>query len=71
MAYIMNNTPDYMPPKRLRKLRDALGESQTEFATVVPEYHYVTNMDRLNNENALVIRTDDKGGLSMAVLPLP
>jgi DNA-binding transcriptional regulator YiaG len=28
----MNNSANYMPPKRLRKLRDALGESQTEFA---------------------------------------
>ena len=43
----------------------------TEIAVVVPEYHGVVAMDRLNDQDALVIRTDDKGGLSLAVLALP
>jgi hypothetical protein len=62
---------DKINQKAIWRTKGKASESQTDFATVVPEYHYVTNMDRLNEDNALVIRTDDKGGLSMAVLPLP
>ncbi|HWY88770.1 MAG TPA: hypothetical protein VNX28_18810 [Gemmataceae bacterium] len=45
--------------------------SETERALVVPEYHGVVMMDRLDADRAIVIRTDDKGGFSLAVLPLP
>jgi hypothetical protein len=46
-------------------------ESITDRAVVVPEYHGVVMMDRLDADRALVIRTDDKGGFKLAVLPLP
>jgi hypothetical protein len=46
-------------------------ESVTDRAVVVPEYHGVVMMDRLDADRALVLRTDDKGGFRLAVLPLP
>jgi hypothetical protein len=46
-------------------------ESMTDRAVVVPEFHGVVMMDRLDLDRALVIRTDDKGGFKLAVLPLP
>jgi len=46
-------------------------DNKSEQALVVPEYSGVVMMDRLDNERALVVRTDDKGGFTLAVLPLP
>jgi hypothetical protein len=46
-------------------------EGKTERALVVPEYSGVVMMDRLDNDRAVVIRTDDKGGYTLNVLPLP
>lgn len=43
----------------------------TQRAVVVPEFQGVAMMDRLDADRALVLRSDDKGGLSLAVLPLP
>lgn len=42
-----------------------------ERAQVVEQYHGVVHMDRLDRDRVLAVRTDDKGGLSLAVLPLP
>lgn len=46
-------------------------KSETERAQIVPDYHGVVMMDRLGADRALVIRTDDKGGFKLEVLPLP
>ncbi len=46
-------------------------ESKTERALVVPDFSGVVMMDRLGDDRALVLRTDDKGGFSLAVLQLP
>jgi hypothetical protein len=45
-------------------------ESVTERALIVPEYHGVVMMDRLDTDRALVLRTNDKG-FKLEVLPLP
>jgi hypothetical protein len=46
-------------------------EAKTDRAVIVPEYHGVMLMDKLDNERAAVIRTDDKGGFWLNILPLP
>ncbi|MCI0464034.1 MAG: hypothetical protein L0Z62_44435 [Gemmataceae bacterium] len=43
----------------------------TDRAVVVEPYHGVVHMDRLDEQRALVIRTDDKGNLTLAALALP
>ncbi len=43
----------------------------TDRAQVVAAFHGVTQMDRLDDERALVVRTDDKGNLTMQALALP
>src|SRR5262249_13801861 len=40
-------------------------------AQVMADYHGVVNMSKLDNDNALVLRSNDKGGLSLQVVPLP
>ena len=40
-------------------------------AQVMANFHGVVNMSKLDNANALVIRTNDKGGLNLQVVPLP
>jgi hypothetical protein len=57
--------------KALRRVQGKTLESRTDRATVVDTFHGVTHMDRLDNERALVIRTDDKGAMNLAVLALP
>jgi len=57
--------------KALRRVANKASESKTDRAVIVPEYHGVVMMDRLDAERALVIRTDDKGAFNLAVLPLP
>jgi hypothetical protein len=46
-------------------------EPKTDRVLVVPDYHGVVMMDKLDNERALVIRTDDKGNFTLAVMALP
>jgi hypothetical protein len=46
-------------------------ENVIDQAQVVPAYHGVVHMDRLDRDRALVVRTDDKGGFDLAVLALP
>jgi len=46
-------------------------ENVTDRAEVVPAYHGVVQMDALDRTNALVVRTDDKGGFDLKVLALP
>ncbi len=46
-------------------------ESITDRAQVMPGYHGVVHMDKLDSQRALVVRTDDKGRYDLAVLPLP
>jgi hypothetical protein len=55
----------------LRRVGNKASESKTDRALVVPEYHGVVMMDRLDADRALVIRTDDKGSFRLEVLPLP
>ncbi len=62
---------DKINEKALRRVANKASESKTDRATVVPEFHGVVMMDRLDAERALVIRTNDKGGYTLAVLPLP
>jgi len=57
--------------KAIWRVKGKADKSLTEIALVVPEFHGVVAMDRINDQDALVIRTDDKGGFSLAVLPLP
>jgi len=40
-------------------------------AEMVPSFSGVTTMDKLDNERAVAIRTDDKGNFSLQVLALP
>jgi hypothetical protein len=46
-------------------------ENVTDRAEVVPAYHGVVHMDALDQDHALVVRTDDKGGFALKVLALP
>jgi hypothetical protein len=55
----------------VRPKGDKSSENKSEVAQIVPEYSGVAMMDKLDNNNALVIRTDDKGVFRLAVLPLP
>jgi hypothetical protein len=57
--------------KALRRVKGKASVSMTDRAVVVPEYHGVVLMDRFDAQNALVVRTDDKGAMDLAVLPLP
>jgi len=43
----------------------------TDRAQVVPTFHGTMLMDQLDEQRALVIRTDDKGNRTLAALPLP
>jgi hypothetical protein len=52
------------------KASEPLPES-LPFVSVPADYFGVVHMDRLDRERALVVRTDDKGGFDMKVLPLP
>jgi hypothetical protein len=59
--------------KALRRVqdRDKASISRTDRAQVVADFHGVVHMDRLGSDHVLVIRTDDKKGMSLGVLPLP
>ncbi|MBM4067758.1 MAG: hypothetical protein FJ271_02260 [Planctomycetes bacterium] len=46
-------------------------ESVTDRAQVMPDYHGVVHMDRLDDNRALIVRTDDKGRLDLTAVPLP
>lgn len=46
-------------------------QSITDRAVVIPSYHGVMHMDQLDSGRALVVRTDDKGNVSLAALALP
>ena len=56
----------------LRRVKDnAANKPLTDRAVVAEDYHGVMHMDRLNATQALVIRTDAKDNISLAVVPLP
>lgn len=57
--------------KALRRVAGKANESKTDRATVADTFHGVVMMDRLGDDRALVIRTDDKGGYTLNVLQLP
>ena len=57
--------------KALKRHGAKANESKTDRAVVVPSFHGVAHMDRLDATRAVVIRDDDKGGMSLAVLALP
>jgi hypothetical protein len=56
--------------KALRRV-DGKYQPITDRALVMPAYHGVVHMDQLDRERALVVRSDDKGGLDLEVLALP
>ena len=57
--------------KALQRTAGKASESKTDRAVIVPAYHGVMHMDRLDTTRAVVIRTSEKDGMSLAVLPLP
>jgi hypothetical protein len=56
--------------KAIRRL-DAKGKPQTDRIKMVDEYQGVVHMDRLDNDNALVLRTDSTGSWTLTPLALP
>jgi hypothetical protein len=56
-----------------KALRRVKGNTKplTDRAVVAEAFHGVMTMDRLDSERALVIRTDDKGNLTLQALALP
>jgi hypothetical protein len=54
----------------IRRL-DAKGKPQTDRIKMVDEFSGVVHMDRLDNDNALVLRTDSTGSFTLAPLALP
>jgi hypothetical protein len=57
--------------KALWRTKGMTVEPATDRAIVVPSYHGVLCMDRLDTDRALVVRTDDKGNFDLQALPLP
>lgn len=57
--------------KAVWRTKKKASENLTDFAAPVPAYDGVMHMDKLNDQQALVIRTDGKDGLNLAVLMLP
>ena len=57
--------------KALWRTKGMTVEPATDRAIVVPSYHGVLCMDRLDADRALVVRTDDKGNFDLQALPLP
>ena len=55
--------------KALRRLKG--NEPATDRAQMMPDYHGIMTMARLDDERALGVRTDDKGGFDLVVLALP
>jgi hypothetical protein len=62
-------TSDKINTKAVRRL-DNKGQPATDRIKMVEEYAGVVHMDRLDNDNALVLRKDEKG-LALMALPLP
>src|SRR5437879_4229221 len=56
--------------KALRRLK-AGNEPATDRAQMMPAYHGVMSMARLDDERALGVRSDGKGGFDLVVLALP
>ena len=56
--------------KALKRL-DSKGEPGTEKVKLIPEFHGVSHMDKLDAAHALVISEDDKGALTLKALTLP
>jgi hypothetical protein len=50
---------------------DKKGQPATERIKLIPEFHGVVHLDKLNAKQALVMREDGDGGLALAALPLP
>jgi len=46
-------------------------ENSSPYAQIIPEFAGVVMMDKLDNDRALVIRTQDKTSYNLAVVPLP
>ncbi|MCI0377089.1 MAG: hypothetical protein L0215_05760 [Gemmataceae bacterium] len=55
----------------LRRVGKDVNKPLTERAVVAADYHGVVHLDRLDKSRALVVRSDDKGGFTLEVLPLP
>lgn len=64
---ILNETAK-LNENAVTRLGNKTGE---EWAQLSAPFHGVTHMDRLDRERALAIRTDDKGGSTLAVIALP
>jgi hypothetical protein len=55
--------------KALQRLKG--GKPDTDRIQMIETYHGVMHLDKLDKERALVIRQDDKTGLTLTALPLP
>ncbi|MFO0864055.1 MAG: hypothetical protein U0744_05275 [Gemmataceae bacterium] len=53
------------------RIKGKAGAATTNRAVMVPEFANIVAMDKLGDDRALVIQTDDKAGYRLAVLPLP
>lgn len=53
------------------RIKGKAGAPVSNRATMVPEFANVVAMDKLGDDRALVIQTDDKAGYRFALLPLP
>ena len=62
---------DKINQKALWRTKGKTVESITDRAIVVPAYHGVICMDRLDGDRALVVRVDDKGNHDLQALMLP
>lgn len=56
--------------KAVRRL-DSKYNPATETMKMIEEFHGVVNMDKLDNERALVLRQDDKGDYTLSPIALP
>lgn len=50
---------------------DGSYKSITDRAQVMPDFHGVVHMDRLDGDRALIVRVADKGRLDLVAVPLP
>jgi hypothetical protein len=70
LEYDLLKESDKINEKALRRL-DKKGQPATDRAMVAKDFHGVVHMDKLDNQRAIAVRTDDKGGFSLAVINLP
>src|SRR5262249_22591396 len=67
---LLRTSGDKVNEKAIRRVNNQQ-KPQTDRIKMIEEFAGVVHMDRLDNENALVLRKDDKGALALLPLPLP